>query len=218
MEEWAQEIVQGLGSYTEVSPSGTGLHIIAKGVWPEGANKKGQIEAYDRARYFTVTGNVVDMRRTIEERTPELEKLRQKHFGPTVKVRQKIPIPPVTSITAGLTDEAIIEKALKSANNEKFEKLWNGVWEGLYRSHSEADLALATMLAFHAGNDRERVNRLFRLSGLYRPKWDKKRGCPDLRRDGLGQGHCTQTRRCYRWARLRCHGVLLRPTQCDGLA
>lgn len=176
VEEWAQEIVQGLNSFTELSPSGTGLHIIVKGAWAPGANRKGHVEVYSQDRYFTVTGNVVDLRRTIAERTPELEKLRLKHFGPTVKVRQKIPLPSVTSITAGMTDDAIIEKALTSANNEKFVALWAGVWQGLFPSHSEADLALANMLALHAGNDRERVDHLFRLSGLYRPKWDEKRG------------------------------------------
>lgn len=176
LEDWAQEIVKSLNSYTEVSPSGTGLHIIVKGKWPEGANKKGKIEVYDRARYFTVTGDVVDLRRTIEERTPELEKLRLKHFVPTVKVRQKIQVKPVVNITSGLSDDEIIEKARNSASNKKFEALWTGVWDGLFPSHSEADLALANMLAPLVGNDRGRLDRLFRSSKLYRPKWDEKRG------------------------------------------
>lgn len=59
--DWAREIVDGIGSYAEVSPSGTGIHVIA---WadPEqvGAvgrnNRRDGIEIYNHGRYFTVTG------------------------------------------------------------------------------------------------------------------------------------------------------------------
>ena len=45
-----------------------------------------------------------------------------------------------------------------------------------YPSQSEADLALCNLLAYWTGSDRERVDRLFRQSGLWRPKWDERRG------------------------------------------
>ena len=57
IEPWALEIVRHLNSYTEVSPSGTGLHIWIKGKLPPGARRKGKVEMYDTARYFTVTGH-----------------------------------------------------------------------------------------------------------------------------------------------------------------
>lgn len=60
---WAQGIVERFSdTYTEISPSGRGLKIWARGVLP--ANLPGvkvgggQIEAYDHGRYFTVTGRV----------------------------------------------------------------------------------------------------------------------------------------------------------------
>src|SRR5918998_1851597 len=56
MERWAREIVEELDSYTEKSPSGTGVHVLARGEWPEERNRTGRFEAYDRGRYFTVTG------------------------------------------------------------------------------------------------------------------------------------------------------------------
>jgi putative DNA primase/helicase len=56
MEGWAREIIEELSSYTEISPSGTGVHILVRGELPEGRNRKGRFEAYDRGRYFTVTG------------------------------------------------------------------------------------------------------------------------------------------------------------------
>jgi primase-polymerase (primpol)-like protein len=52
----AQEVIRAINSYTEVSPSGAGFHIIAKGVLPEGRRKRGDFEMYSDGRYFTVTG------------------------------------------------------------------------------------------------------------------------------------------------------------------
>ena len=52
IEPWAQEIIDAFDSYTEISPSGTGVHIIIRGKLPPGGNRKGQVEMYDRARFF----------------------------------------------------------------------------------------------------------------------------------------------------------------------
>jgi putative DNA primase/helicase len=61
LQEWAERVIEGLGGYAEVSPSGTGVHIIVRGRLPEGARNRrageqGNIEAYAQARFFTVTG------------------------------------------------------------------------------------------------------------------------------------------------------------------
>src|SRR5207247_8253601 len=45
-----------------------------------------------------------------------------------------------------------------------------------YPSQSEADLALAGILATYCGGDEQQIDRLFRKSGLYRDKWDEHRG------------------------------------------
>jgi primase-polymerase (primpol)-like protein len=60
---WAQGIVERFSdTYIEISPSGQGVKIWAKGNLPANAPGvhvgEGQIEMYDRARYFTVTGRV----------------------------------------------------------------------------------------------------------------------------------------------------------------
>src|SRR4051812_3244405 len=49
---WAQEIIDELDSYAEVSPSGKGVHVLVKAKLPPGRNRKGTIEMYDRKRYF----------------------------------------------------------------------------------------------------------------------------------------------------------------------
>jgi primase-polymerase (primpol)-like protein len=60
IEPWAQREIENFQSYTEISPSGTGVHIITKGELPEGGRKKGNIEIYDKGRFFTFTGNHLD--------------------------------------------------------------------------------------------------------------------------------------------------------------
>ena len=54
----ASAIVHHLEGYAEVSPSGTGVHIIVRGKLPE-SKRRGWIEAYSQGRYFTVTGKAL---------------------------------------------------------------------------------------------------------------------------------------------------------------
>lgn len=83
---WAEEIVDSMDSYTEVSPSGTGVHII---VWtdrgktgPIGRNDRAQgIEVYNHGRYFTVTGDSIGAD-SIADRTSEVEELVGRLNGP----------------------------------------------------------------------------------------------------------------------------------------
>jgi putative DNA primase/helicase len=56
---WAKQLIEGLAGYTELSPSGTGIHIIVRGELPAGGNRKGPLEMYDKKRFFTVTGHVL---------------------------------------------------------------------------------------------------------------------------------------------------------------
>lgn len=56
---WAQQIIEGLDGYTELSPSGAGIHIVVRGELPRVGNRKGPIEMYDKKRFFTVTGHVL---------------------------------------------------------------------------------------------------------------------------------------------------------------
>ena len=56
---WALEMVRYLDSYTELSATGTGLHIIVCGEVPN--RRKGNLEVYSSKRFFTVTGHVVEV-------------------------------------------------------------------------------------------------------------------------------------------------------------
>ncbi len=59
IEDWAKDIVDRLGGYTEASPSGTGLRIIVKAKLPPRGRKKGNIEIYENGRYLTMTGHAI---------------------------------------------------------------------------------------------------------------------------------------------------------------
>lgn len=177
IEPWAQEVIEGLDSYTEVSPSGTGVHVLVRGELPAGRNRKGRFEAYDRGRYFTVTGrHLAGTPRTVESRQEELRGVVRRVFGseaPESANGHTEPVAASVAVDNGLSDTEVVEKASASRNGEKFRRLWAGDTSD-YGSHSEADLALCGKLAFWTGGDATRVDSLFRQSDLYRKKWDRK--------------------------------------------
>lgn len=57
--DWAMEAVRRFNSYTELSPSGTGLHIYVRGDIPVGGRNVGSVEIYKRDRFFTTTGRLL---------------------------------------------------------------------------------------------------------------------------------------------------------------
>jgi primase-polymerase (primpol)-like protein len=169
---WALAIVEQLASYTEISQSGAGLHVISHGTLPEGGHRKGLVEMYDGSspRYFCVTGQHLEgSPLTIEERSPELAEIHATLFPPAPTAAALIATVPIT-----MADDELIRRATAAANGARFRALWGGDWASFgYNSQSEADCALCSMLAFWTGNDVARIDRLFRLSGLMRPKWER---------------------------------------------
>lgn len=175
----AWDIVKRLDSYTEGSPSGTGLHIICRGFLPNLGNKSTdvaglkELELYDQARYFTMTGRIVDgYGDSVEQRAQELYNLCEEVFG------EEKPQPVGTAEPVNVEDETLIEKAKTAKNGDKFARLWNGDISAYDNDHSRADQALVNLLAYWTGGDRDRIDQLFRQSGLCREKWT---GRPDYR-------------------------------------
>lgn len=205
--EWAVVIIRALDSYTEISPSGTGVKIFVKAsISGTGRRRKyqtGAVEMYSSARYFTVTGRHVEGTPTaVEYRQMELASVHATIFGASNETGKLAPQPNGRTVTQ-LDDEALLERARNARNGHKFERLWTGDCAGDYLSESESDLALCSILAFWTGGDRARIDRLFRRSGLMREKWERKdyrektidRACnqeaetwatPSLRRSGIG--------------------------------
>ena len=63
LSDMAREIIDGMQTYAEESPSGTGVHLLFTGQKPAGACRKSSIglEMYDGGRYFTVTGGAAQL-------------------------------------------------------------------------------------------------------------------------------------------------------------
>ncbi len=78
LNDTARQIVQMTNSYTERSPSGKGLHILACGSIPHSVKRPG-FEMYNELRYFTVTGQQYgaseEVAVNIEDRQDELNAL-----------------------------------------------------------------------------------------------------------------------------------------------
>jgi len=65
---WAQQIITRCGSYSEISPSGTGAKIFGRGKLPGSGVKRHYLELYDCGRFFTVTGqHLPDTPMTIQD-------------------------------------------------------------------------------------------------------------------------------------------------------
>lgn len=67
----------------------------------------------------------------------------------------------------------IICNLRKQKNGDKFSKLFSGDWAGDYGSQSEADAALCAIIAFRTGPDPDAIDAVFRVSALYRDKWER---------------------------------------------
>jgi len=60
VEGWAQELISSVREgYIEISPSGTGIHVIVEGTVRGGGMRKGKVEMYGRDRFFTITGRIL---------------------------------------------------------------------------------------------------------------------------------------------------------------
>jgi primase-polymerase (primpol)-like protein len=199
----AIEIITRLHSYTEVSPSGSGLHVLVRGELPEGPRRKGGVEAYDDARYFTMTGErLAGTPREINERSGPLRRVHGRFLadesaedqssGESEIATARVGLNIDQSAVTALDDETLLEKAHDAENGEKFARLWRGDTAG-YDSNSEADMALCCLLAFWTGRDPQRVDELFRRSGLLRTKWDDVHYA-----DGSTYGEKTVERACQR--------------------
>lgn len=175
----AKEIINKFkGSYIEYSPSGKGLRLflIVSNTGSYNLNdykmKTKDLEVYVSGftnRFVTVTGDVYQEGSLLKNN--DLFMWILDTYMKKEQVENKVQL----QTKSYLSDEEVIIKASSSKNSDKFNALWNGDIS-CYGSHSEADLGLASILAFYAGGNPEQTDRLFRKSALYRNKWDEKRG------------------------------------------
>ena len=178
----AADIVSKMGSYAEVSPSGEGIRILF--LAPDLSFDKNLyytknpaigLEVYIAGsdhRYVTVTGERLNSC-DIEPRKAECLDVVKKYMRRPEKQQPATTVPSRPLTSSDLSDDDIIRIARKSRSGSTFDELWGGGFAG-NPSHSEADLALCNMLAFYTGPNPDRIDYLFRQSGLMRDKWEQR--------------------------------------------
>jgi putative DNA primase/helicase len=172
IEENSLQLIREMGSYAEISPSGNGVHIIIKAKLSSAGRRTAGLEVYASGRYFTMTGkHLSGTPETIQESQRQLENLVRSRFSPDLPSSSPGSWEPNDS-----SDSGLIEKAFAARSGPRFRKLWSGDTSDYEGDHSRADAALCRMLSFWTGNDTERIDRLFRMSGLMREKWNRRTG------------------------------------------
>ena len=170
-------------AYVERSPSGKGLrgffcvpedYVFDKTVYYIN-NRRAGLEVYMPGatnRFVTVTGDVYRAGEP-EGEIPNDETAMTTLLDTLMKRAKQVQNTQMRHHSY-LDDDAVIKHAEESASGEKFKALYAGDWEELYDSQSDADMALLAILSFWCGCDEEQMDRIFRASGLMRPKWDRK--------------------------------------------
>ncbi|HEX6503109.1 MAG TPA: AAA family ATPase [Terriglobales bacterium] len=162
----SREVVIALDSYTEYSPSGTGVHLwcIGDGELPGPGLQKPypgakQIEVKGAGYYQTFTGwHIKKTPATVEERKDRVTALYNRVVEMAGRMRK----------VTGLSVEIPI------AEEEKFKALMAGDTSAYDGDHSRADMALCIMLAHRYGCNAFKIDEQFRESGLYREKWERQ--------------------------------------------
>ena len=177
------KMVKEIGSYEEVSVSGTGVHTLFKAdldlgpgrkVKPDFPKKGMKAECYDKDRFFTFTGSRLNGSPSeIRDAQKPASRIHTSIFGPsTPSVDVSLPVQ-IQPQGVSVDDETVLKKIRSS---EKYGSLFHGDISRYGNDDSRADLALCSVLAEWTDGNKEQIDRLFRQSNLYRSKWDSKRG------------------------------------------
>lgn len=166
----ANKVTRRVGGYVEFSPSGRGLHVITRGTLERGRHTLStpwgdELALYSAGRFFTMTGEGHG-------------EIRDSQAGVDGLLAEFFPSPDVSAPTgrpAALSgdDRVVVDRLLAWPETSA---LWAGDSAAYGDDVSAGDLALCSKIAQLVGGDHARVNRVFRLSGRMREKWDSPRG------------------------------------------
>lgn len=154
-------------TYTEISPSGKGLHIyfMLLDSLELIANKKGCFEAYTSGRYFTVTNNPYNEELPVRRISPD-EAIRLLSIIGYPWGKQKKEIILLDNSISSLSDDEVLIKIFNSKNGNKIQSLYEGNLFEYGDDESSADLALCAHLAFWTGCSAEQIERIWLNSPL----------------------------------------------------
>nr|DAG82401.1 MAG TPA: hypothetical protein [Caudoviricetes sp.] len=209
----AADIIEAVDSYTEVSQSGRGFHIIArhsglnlvnhegtlKKCHFSGVGKEPGIEIYDNERYIILTGRVFEGRREIKDAPEALERVYNAFVDKSgnqaqaaAKEAVRTPYSEPQEAVSGDLDR-IKERMRKGKNRDRIAKLWSGDtsdYPGVNGGLNEARAALLNDLIFYTDANPVLIDKLYRQSGLYRldpERWNEKRGSQTFGQYDIGR-------------------------------
>lgn len=187
--EVLQSIYHLFESYTEISPSGAGRHIICKvdaSKIPQKDRKLDPAYYMNNAhidvefycgdltnRYMTFTGNEV-RNLPIKDCTDSILIFLETYMRKDLFQKKRTSVVAANGTNCSLDDIDILCIARKAKNSEKFIALYDKGDTSAYGSASEADLAECCILAFYTGGDLETIDRLHRAGALMREKWERE--------------------------------------------
>ncbi|MCZ0892223.1 hypothetical protein O0Z71_07270 [Ligilactobacillus saerimneri] len=172
--------------YSEISQSKTGIHCFFKleDEPPKHHNKNKEAEIYTGGRFIAMTGNKIQPDQPSRTSFLDLDqfKLLLDAYGlkEISKAEQAMTDPDaMLNIPPNHPDYIVMMKALASKTGQRVAMLF---FEGKHsdpkinQDHSAKDLSLCNDLALFTNGNTSQIDRLFRKSALYRPKWDEPRG------------------------------------------
>ena len=162
----SRNFVNLANTYTEISPSGTGLHVIfnlSEPFEPLGNHhtpKQGiKYECYSSKRFFTVTEKIFENRADVRT----VDAIEMARLLAPLGYPWKAPktLPPTQMDTIGLEESKIVDIMFSAANGAKARKLWAGDTSAYNNDVSSADMALCCLLAFYSGKKADVIERLW---------------------------------------------------------
>ena len=182
------------GAAVEISSSGKGCHIIGTcAPTPHGCtNKALGLELYTEKRFVALTG-IQASGDAFHNCQSSFDTLVSEFFPPRgYEVSLDWTDLPCPEWNGTADDDELLRKAMGSTSagstfgdKASFSELWHADRDKLSIAYptknehdawglSEAEVALCSHLAFWTGRNCERIDRLFRLSGLMRDKWERE--------------------------------------------
>lgn len=161
------DLLKHANSFTEISQSGTGLHIFLELHEPYTliANKKAPFEVYLNGRFIATTGNSyhevpLGLRTVSEEELLSILSTIGYPWG------KNGPINGGLAQTEHIDDQVLLKKIFGSKNGADFKKLYEGGVSKYDNDFSSADFALCSTLAFWTAKNSAQMERIWLSSPL----------------------------------------------------
>lgn len=185
-----KDILSRFNTYTEYSVSGDGIHVYGLcdfsklPTYTEDGRVKLSKEYYAHHptngmelyigqltnRYAAYTGNAILDVPLADCTTAVIDILNEYMRKPEAEAKVK----ERKTTDLGKRADSIIQALRRQKNGAKFSSLFDyGAW-GDCTDHSELDLLLCSIIAFHTKDNRELLDTIFRKSVLYREKWERE--------------------------------------------